>query len=75
MYINLKRKKFMNWQNTLKDLQIELFFFFEKTKVFERKLQVSKRDLSPNRIIKQGRNKRKNSTTISTNINKRKRAN
>ena len=75
MYINLKRKKFMNWQNTLKDLQIELFFFFEKTKVFERKLQVSKRDLSPNRIIKQGRNKRKNSTNISTNINKRKRAN
>ena len=65
----------MNWQNTLKDLQIELFFFFEKTKVFERKLQVSKRDLSPNRIIKQGRNKRKNSTNISTNINKRKRAN
>ena len=75
MYINLKRKKIMNWQNTLKDLQIELFFFFEKTKVFERKLQVSKRDLSPNRIIKQGRNKRKNSTNISTNINKRKRAN
>ena len=65
----------MNWQNTLKDLQIDLFFFFEKTKVFERKLQVSKRDLSPNRIIKQGRNKRKNSTNISTNINKRKRAN
>ena len=65
----------MNWQNTLKDLQIELFFFFEKTKVFERKIQVSKRDLSPNRIIKQGRNKRKNSTNISTNINKRKRAN
>ena len=32
-------------------------------------------DLSPNRIIKQGRNKRKNSTNISTYINKRNRAN
>ena len=49
----------MNWQYTLKELQIELSsLLFEKYKVFERKPQVSKRDLSANRIIKQDRNKR-----------------
>ena len=36
--------------------------FFEKTKIFERPSQINKRDLSPNRIIKQGRKKRKNSS-------------
>ena len=33
--------------------------FFEKTKIFERLSQINKRDLSPNRIIKQGRKKGK----------------
>ena len=42
-----------------------IIIFFEKTKVFERKPQVSKRDLYPKRIIRHGRNKRKNSIKIS----------
>ena len=71
----LKTEKIHELAKHIKGSTNRIILFFEKTKVFERKLQVSKRDLSPNRIIKQGRNKRKNSTIISTNINKRKRAN
>ena len=71
----LKTEKIHELAKHIKGSTNRIILFFEKTKVFERKLQVSKRDLSPNRIIKQGRNKRKNSTNISTNINKRKRAN
>ena len=55
----------------MKGITDKIIIFFEKTKVFGRKLQISKRNLSPNRIIKQGRNKRKNSTNIKMNANKR----
>ena len=44
--------------------------FFEKTKILDRKPQSSKRNLSPNRIIKQGRNKRKNGRNLSMNAKK-----
>ena len=45
--------------------------FLDKSKVLERKPQTNKRDLSPNRIINQGRNKRINSTDKRMNPNKR----
>ena len=49
--------------------------FFDKTKIFERPSPINKRDLSPNRIIKQGRKKRKNSSNKTTNSNKKKKSN
>ena len=45
--------------------------FFDKTKTLNRTPKINKRDLSPDRIIKQGRKKRKNNINASTNANKR----
>ena len=55
----------------IKSLTNKIIYFFEKTKILNREPKISKRDLSPERIIKQGRNKRKNNINISTNANKR----
>ena len=70
----LKTESIHKIENHFKGTTVRINTFFEKTKIFDRKPQISKRDLSPNRIIKQGRNKRKNGTNLTMNAKKRMRS-
>ena len=45
--------------------------FFEKSKILSRTPKLNTRDLSPNRIIRPGSNKRSNKADITTNTNKK----
>ena len=54
---------------------LRIIRFFKKKQVFNRTPKISKRDLSLNRIIISGRNKRKNNMNKNTNTNKRSRLN
>ena len=67
----LKTEKIHKIAKYIKGTTDRITTFFEKTKILDRKPQTSKRDLSPNRIIKQGRKKRKNGTNLSMNATKK----
>ena len=63
--LQLKRRRHMKGQTN------KIIELFVKSKVFNKTHKINKRDVSPNRIIKTRSNKRRNSTNIAMNTNKK----